>query len=66
MRVTASEEVEQPFPLARERTVAGLEKVLVMVLWCQPERLGAAVGEVWDWQEPSPLSDSPVTPDTRD
>jgi hypothetical protein len=41
MRVTASEEVEQPFPLARERTVAGLEKVLV--LWCQPERLGAAV-----------------------
>lgn len=32
MRVTASEEVEQPFPLARERTVAGLEKVLVVVL----------------------------------
>ena len=56
MRVTASEEVEQPFPLARERTVAGLEKVLV-VLWCQPECLGTAVGEAWDWQEPSPLSD---------
>lgn len=25
--MTASEEVEQPFPLARERTVAGLESV---------------------------------------
>jgi hypothetical protein len=40
MRVTASEEVEQPFPLARERTVAGLEKVLVVVLWCSQNAWG--------------------------
>jgi hypothetical protein len=38
MRVTASEEVAT-IPLARERTVAGLEKVLVVVLWCEPEYL---------------------------